>query len=477
MVPPASPGTGFSFVGRILDSGWSILFCKTDAAVLDAKRRPQPLIHALFGEQDVLDLWAVNAIPADFWLKSLTDSKIPKLSDVEVTAIIPSRADGLRECGERNHDCSKVDRRAALLLNRLSQSATGRGESDLAGPVYAELVDDLLVALPSSAWSYVELEHYRDGIEVTAQVRLRLPGATPSSQPLESVFGCPLSARVNREAPLLFSRTGGIQHFASAVLGQPRPADQKLAGRAPPAPAPAPAPVPSPVHRSLDDLIAAARLDNQRWLPPRSALAVATQLRQSGESLPGIILEASTQSATDLLATTGTMGDLNHWSKILGPLSLSDLLGLWERTEVALFVGLILLRHPTDDELSGRVMSSIGVNPTATAEILVGAASRPHAASDLATVLRGGLAGSEPVRRFTASALSAHPKFLFDGVLANADLPSDAHLDFIRAEFEVWSRYRQLSRGDKAALERVLHPSILERVRALMGGTSSKRDS
>ena len=209
LAPSSRSVGGFSYVGRIVRADTAIVFCKTDAAVHDAKQRPQPLVHALFSEDPALDLWALRAIPSGWWLRQLPGGVMPNLNDVNMAALIPDSARSLWASHELTHDCSRTDGRAARLLDRFAATTGNERQVEFMLGHYPELLDDLLLVVPMAAWGGIELAHFEQDGAIIARVGLRVPELHQPSQVGSQLAGCRIVARVAAAAPLLFSRTGG----------------------------------------------------------------------------------------------------------------------------------------------------------------------------------------------------------------------------------------------------------------------------
>jgi hypothetical protein len=469
LVPYDHTEQKFSYVGRICRNGCQIVFCKTDRAHRDDKGRDHSLVHALFSVDPGFDLSSVVRIPSSVWITGSAGHNWPSLSDMTGKEV------GMFRSGEHrvtptdpDHDCDHDDHRAKAILQEFADSTRDSKRAAVLTTWYPELNYDLLRIIPESLWSYAELEHFREQGEVTARITISVPIVGSNRVDVERSPQCQLKQSVRRAESRLYQPNGGMRAFAQAALGM----EKKSADGAPKEVArtiefgPL---TPEELSGRISELLNAGGGVGDR-LTEASASSVAAQIRGAGGDVAATILEADQEALTVLLATTVGSHEVSRWASYLADLTVEDLLELWRRSRIGLFLGLLLLRQPEERSLRQGVLASSGVEPRATAQIMLWLATRPEAADHFAVLFRNGLAETENSRQFLARTLAARSQFLFDAVLPKAELSRECHLDFIRFAFKEWALLRGLSGPDADSIEVLLRPGLMERLRVLLPG-------
>jgi hypothetical protein len=182
---------------------------------------------------------------------------------------------------------------------------------------------------------------------------------------------------------------------------------------------------------------------------------------------PTQVLDLPAEVLTDIFEMVGDREVVWQWSrKLFADIGAGAFVDLWNRTRVGAFLGFVLLKNLDTAEGEGfKIAADKGVTPGATAAILRSMMIYPNGGRSIGRVILRGFGDTEPMRQFIAETFSGEPKFLFDAILADLDIPP-AHLrDYIRSCYEPWAAHRRIPPREAMAVYQALRLTWVQRLK------------
>ena len=170
----------------------------------------------------------------------------------------------------------------------------------------------------------------------------------------------------------------------------------------------------------------------------------------------------------------GRVGDSDvvwEWSrKLFADVSAETFIEMWNRTRIAAFLGVVLLKNLAAAQGEGlKISAEKGMAPEVTSAILRRMMRYSGGGRSIGRVITWGFGDSEPMREFIAETFQDNPQFLFEAVLKHAEIPVSHMADYIRSCYEPWAAYRRLPERESAAIYQVLRLTFLQRLKVLIG--------
>jgi hypothetical protein len=454
---------GFSETGRLFERGIGVVYCKTADGAVDAMGRPQPVVHALFGDAGVLGLDVTTQIAEEFWITDVErikqDLKDYAISDLPAITEVPQ------------HLCPIDHEGARIILHLIADIGQTRNVI-LECPSSERILPEVLLAVPSGLARTASLTPYASLEGVVRQLHLTahaLSRVNPRVSASAAMLGrCEFARAVESAAQkYIYVRDPDLKSFAVAALEAtaPRSGSQGTIKRKREAPASHDRSQSAVAHEI--ELI--KRESGFSHLSEKEGLLVAERLRIRGLPVAGI-LEEPDEMLLEMFKPVQSEDAVRDWCLLLKELPLNTFVGLWNRTRIAVFLGLVLMRLcSSDGSFDDALVASNGVSPEATASILRVMSLYEGGGLSIATAINNGLGSSELMREFICEAFCDNAPFLYDDILAKVNASPLLRLDYIRFGYSAWARHRRLPENEVAALDQVIRPGLLTRFRILIG--------
>lgn len=436
----------FGAVGRFDVDGVGVIYSKTADGAVDAKGRPQPVVHAIMGRPADLDVAQIGRIRVSFWRSQVTEDELNvQLPDLSLSDLV--------DAAPQSADCAGEHTGAKEFLRRL-RAADGNSVSLELTPAEAKLAD-IVDAFPPEVHRLIALNPYvvvagtMYKFDLTV-AKLYVPHQEP---PGESAWRRAVRMAAARH---LFTERASLAGYADTLLSPPMPAVQQRQQE-----------TRTTVADVLSEIRTKAMIGTQSMTGPAS-LQLAERLRRAGYDFVRLPLETADVLRL-VLGGVEDMRGISGWAKLLHELSLESLVGIWNDTGVPAFVGFLLMRDLASewDETMLLHTKSVGdVEPVA--RVLRLAVSQHKGADNLAILIDHGFGGTEQARGMISHAFATSPHFLFGSVLQRTRLEPVAILDFIRSNFNGWSTYRRLPEQEAKAISEMFKPKFWRRFRELL---------
>lgn len=467
---------GFSEVGRTCKEGVGIIYCKTADGAVDSFSRPQPVVHAFFGSSEALGLLCVTGIPKDRWIREVRGSAGGglRLPDVDVSHVCTD------SMAVMQHNCPEDHDGARQMLRMVAEYRIERiGTIDIAFGcrplVQVSLAFPIDIADSFCLTPYVTVDGTRRELEVRVPDARMFSDDRSSLRVTSGFDSCQFQQSITAAAEkFLYVAQPSLRRYAEAALrvtdarrGPGADGSSTVASavlKAQPGVGEATA-EPDLLSRAIN----AARRDSEEGpLSQRESFVLADNLREAGFNLPDL-LTAPPSLLLTIFTNVSAREAVLRWSRQLGDAPLAQFVELWNRTGVAFFLGVVLLRNLDENEGSWHVAATKGLAPGSTVSVLRSVTHYPDGGLGLARVISRGFGDNEMMRRFISIVFADNPRFLYDAVLARADLSDTQMLDYIRFGFESWTDYRRIPADEASAIYQVLRPKLFHKLRVLLG--------
>ena len=473
---PYEARRGFSEIGRLFERGVGVVYCKTADGTVNAKSRPQVVVHALIGDAHVLRLGLIGQIPENFWIRKIDDVERSKseLNDIAASAL-PAAADA------SEHFCPNDHAGARAILQAIANIGRPQ-EVQLECPSSNRIIPEILLAIPSTLVKTASLTPYVSLAGVVKQLHLTAPDTSRSDPSFSGSVvvpgGCEFVQAVESAArKYLDVKSPDLTKFASAALQatSPRPGGSgSIKRKDHPDNGKHETAVTSGRSQSAvtREIASSKRESDFAYLSEKQGLQVAERLRVHG--LPVVsILEEPDEILLELFRCVQSYDTLRSWFLLFQDVPLDTFVALWNRTHIAAFLGFILMRlRSSNESLKEPLVASSGVESRVTASILRTMSQHPGGGEGIAAIIDKGLGSSEVMREFICNTFNDDAAFLYDGILEKLQAHPLTRLDYIRFGYSEWVRYRGLPESEAAAIDQVLRPGLLTRFRILIGRLS-----
>lgn len=205
----------------------------------------------------------------------------------------------------------------------------------------------------------------------------------------------------------------------------------------------------------------------------RSGAAALTEqenkalLNMMGPSHAADLLTLDNATLTEIFANLSDKDVIWKWRGLYKDESADTFTGLWNRTHVAAFLGIVLVKNLAARDGAAKVNSDRGVSPDTTAAVLQSMRHYRYGNLAVAALLERGYGDAAATRQFIANAFEQDPWYLFDAVLPNTTMPVTHMIDYLRSGFEQWWRHRRLPEQEAVALRAELEPMFLDRFKVI----------
>ena len=455
---------GFSEVGRMLVDDVAIVYRKTaDGENSQASSRPHQVVHALLGDPAVLKLSCVTRVRDDFWIRkvdgSASDLGLTDLTLADVTEVGSAPA---------GHSCPGDHQGAEDVLRAV---VAGRFERE--GTIELADRDDVLasvaLAFPEEVTNNFSLIPYVVVSGVRRELVIRLPtGTRPAEVPRRSATKCSLERAVERSASqFLYGSGPSLSRYAEMVLKphiRPTPAAPPRTPFQWSAPT-ASEPGANPVYALIEEV-----REGREPLTDAQSKALLGKLVADSVSAEQV-LEIPSGTLAEMFGEVSDGDVIWEWSrKLFADVSATAFIELWNRTRIAAFLGVILLKNVAAAQGEGlKISAEKGIAPEVTSAILRRMKRFDGGGRSIGRIITWGFGDSEPMREFIAETFREDPHFLFGSILKHAEIPASHMADYIRSCFEPWAAYRRLPERESAAIYQVLRLTFLQRLKVLIG--------
>lgn len=467
---------GFSETGRIIRGHVGILYRKTADGTVDASQRPQPVIHALFGNLKDMSLLCIDRIPPDRWIREVKNTPSGGLRLPGGGRL--SLADGKLSdfCSfswtSRQHECSKDHDNALQLLRVVADHGIDRvGSIDVSFD--PAVLTDVSLAFPEDIVTNFSLTPY-----VTANnTRRKLTLQTPDLEAIDNdrgprtasdMTGCQFQQSVIRAArAFLYVKEPSFQLYAKAILDPAGNAGHIALMNE------ATEKSPSREFESVFALIREIRTDTTAGrLSQRESLVLARRLQGLGFDMPKL-LASPPELLETIFADVSGRQEILDWSRLLPGNHVNRFVELWNRTGFAVFLGIILLRSSDADKETVNVSAKTGAVEEHTRSVLRDTRHYQDGHLKVRRILHMGLGDSEEMRKFICKTFEDDPRFFYDAVLSEATVPRPHMLDYIKFNFNIWKAHRQLSSSEISVIREIFKPGLIGRLKMHLGIVSS----
>ena len=465
---------GFSEVGRIRKEGIGIIYCKTADGAMDSFSRPQPVVHAFFGDAETLGLRCLISVHSDRWIRRVEGSVggADRLLDADVSLICADPMEAIR------HSCPEDHDGARQLLRMVAESDIERiGTIEIA--FGHEALRQVFLAFPMDIANDFCLTPYVTVDGTRRELGLRVPDIKSSGNTVPSVNsdvgGCDFQRSITQAGTrFLFVTDSSLRRYAEAALELTATRRQRST-----VPSPAPKSADSQAYTDasmspgelevlLEAVNAVRRDSHERPLTPRESLALAERLSELQFNMMGL-LEVSRPLIVTVFKNVAKGDVVLRWSRRFASVPVDKFADLWNQTGVAFFLGVVLLRNWNDVSVSWHIDAKQGISPVATAEVLRSMMPYPGGGLRLARTIERGLGDNETMRKFISRTFEDNPSFLYGDVLSQSTVSDTQMLDYISFGFESWARYRKIPANEESAIYQVLKPTLFRKLRLLLG--------
>jgi hypothetical protein len=465
---------GFSETGRTVRGQISIVYCKTADGTVDVTGRSQPVVHALLTDVSTLGLLNASRIRQDFWIRAIGKTSEARLELCDMSLKDVADAADLTA----DHTCPEGHDDAIDFLSSLLELKI-RGEENIIVPSYPDALAQMVLVFPPNVVDGFTHTPYITVEGVQHEIGLRLPfHNTGSGHEVSSLKPwsetCPLKRAAGvAAAKYLFSDDASIGKYVEAVLAASAPQSvfhmvslQKSIHEAEGSEDPL-----VEVMQSIHDL------NNAQRFTDRESLELLERLRLS-EALT-IILDADTALLLEAFGDISDESVISTWSLAWADVDTKTFIDLWNKTHIAAFLGIVLLRNlKPGSKLQHRISADRGVKPDVTRLILRSMRSQPHGGESIARVMQAGFGSTESMRMFICQAFVEWPDYLYDVILGEVDTADTrTTIDLIRFGYDSWAQHRGLSEQETLAFRVLLRPSFFDRIKVIFGRQSSQLHS
>jgi hypothetical protein len=471
---------GFSEVGRMLVGDVAIVYRKTaDGEVSRAGSRPHPVLHALIAESTTLGFSFVTRVRDDFWIRRVESSGGGGLGLTDLAL-----ADVLDEQdASTGHSCP-ADHEGAQDILRAVAAQGLEHECTIELPGGDRALAVVALAFPGDVANGFSLIPYVAIGGVRRELVLRVPThARTVEEPRRrsavegpAVSGpdeCTLERAVGQAASqFLYGAKPSLSRYAEAALklsmvptgGIAPPQFQRVAGSAAPG-LPARGPDINPVYPLLEEVRGDAGP-----LTDVASKALLSKLLASGISAAQV-LELPQGTLAEMFSKVGNGEVVWEWSRrLFADVGAETFIDLWNRTRVGVFLGIVLMKNLSAADGEGlKISAEKGVTPEATAEILRSMRRYEDGGRSIGRIIERGFGDTESMRKFIAETFSEYPRFLFDAILANTEIPAGHMGDYIRSCYQPWATHRRLPERESAAIYQALRLTIMQRLKVVIG--------
>jgi hypothetical protein len=198
------------------------------------------------------------------------------------------------------------------------------------------------------------------------------------------------------------------------------------------------------------------------------SLALLAKLRQLGATTQ--VLEEDTTLLTLVFGELADADAIWKWSRAWADVDIDVFIDLWNKTHIAAFLHVVLLKNLTPaGNIDRRISADRGVYPPATIKALQAMRSYPRGGASLGEIIQSGFGSAESTRLFICEAFKQWPDYLYGTVLQSVDLPSGQMIDYIRFGYDSWIRYRKLSEQEADAFRDLLRPKFFDKIKSILG--------
>jgi len=451
---------GFSEVGRMLADGIAIAYRKTADGEVSEPARPHPVVHAIMAEPSVLGLSSLTRMRDDLWIRKVEGpggGGRLNLADFAPADIFEIQG------ASTGHSCPGDHQHAENFLRML---ATYQFESEGTIPLpNMDVIAAVCLAFPENVANGFSLTPYVEVDDVRRELVLRV-AAVPVANELAAAnpSQCPFERAVEQAARrFLYCTSPSLIRYAEEVLTLSKGMADATATH--PVQRPAVATVTETEINPVYGLIDQVR-DGTGPLSDDASKVLIGRLASAGIG-PAHVLDLPPEVLTEMFEMVGDREVIWQWSrKIFADTGAETFVDLWNRTRVGAFLGFVLLKNlNTAENEAFKVVADEGVTPGATAAILRSMKSYPNGGRSIGRIILRGLGDTEAMRQFIAETFSGEPKFLFDAVLADLDIPPGHMRDYIRSCYEPWTAYRRIPPREAMAIYQALRLTWVQRLK------------
>jgi hypothetical protein len=461
---------GFSEVGRLVKNDIGIVYRKTADGAMDTSGRPQPVVHAFFANARSLGFLSPLHIREELWIRKLQPQSAAglRLSDMQLEDVV-AVPDGFFE-----HACPEDHEGAKELLRFLVAQSIEDGQV-IHVPQGIESLPDVALAFPTdivdgfSFTSFVEIRGTR------CELKLRLPQVTAeSTADRTDENGCQFRQAVLLAARrYLYVEKPSMKEYAKSVID----IEQKLT-----------APAEEPRASHVQQLKIARPPGESGWW---AAAATPTQQPLDGSRAGRYLTDDENRQLLEKLSRSGraaqilaedpevlrqTFGLISEpevvmqWTEAWSGLDAQVFGALWNKTHIAIFLGVVLLKNlpSADESATAPILERVKIAPhrglfeEVTKSILQSTRIYPGGDISLGHAIQCGLGSTESMQKFISETFSNCPDYLYDNVLPNAGLSSSDMIGYIRFGYAEWAQYRKLPESEAAALRALFSPKIMD---------------
>ncbi len=467
---------GFSEVGRMLVDDVAIVYRKTaDGETRQTPGRPHPVVHAFIGDSATLGLSCMTHIRDDLWIRKVegTGGGGLRLTDLAVADILDEQA------ASTEHSCPADHKNAERILQVVAEGGFEReGTIELLGREgVAAVVAVVALAFPENVANGFSLTPYVAIGGVRRELALRVPTDVRSAEAPQQISAmrgmdvghpvpCPLERAVQQAASqFLYGTKPSLSQYAEAALKLSKmPTSAAPPPRQPTAVSATPEPQTGPIYALLEEV-----REGTQPLTDAASKILISRLLASGIS-PEQVLELPQGTLTDMFVKVGKGEVIWAWSRLFADIRAETFTDLWNRTKVGAFLGIVLMKNLAAADGEGhRISAEKGVEPEATAAILRSMRGYNGGGRSIGRIIERGFGETESMREFIAQTFKDQPQFLFDTILANADIPPAHMADYIRSCYQPWAVYRKLPERESVAIYQALRLTLIQRLRAMIG--------
>ena len=463
---------GFSEVGRMIVDDVAIVYCKTaDGAVSQAAARPHPVVHALVAECSTLGFAHMLHIRENFWTRKVEESG----GDLGLPDL--AMADFLEGQGPSSmHSCTDGHEGAREILRLVAEQGFGH-VSTIELPSNGGAAAQVAVAFPMDIANGFSLIPWVSTDGVRRELVLRVPVGSPSGiaqqisgaaqRTAASPGECPFERAVQRAAErFLYGASPNLSQYAKAVL---KPDTMNAPSHRALATTPRLVEMPEAEANPVYALLAEVRKDTGPLTEAASKSLIG--ILATGGIRAGQILELPHGTLNEIFASVQSAEVVWEWSRrVFADVAADTFIELWNKTHVGAFLGIVLMKNlAAPDGTRLRISADRGAYPRVTATILRSMRRYQGGGRSIGRIIKRGFGDSETMRIFIAETFQKDPKFLFDAILADAEIPPAHMVDYIRSCYQPWANYRRLPDRESAAIYQALRLTLIQRLKVLIG--------
>lgn len=461
---------GFSEVGRKLVDDVAIVYRKTADGEISQGGRPHPVVHVLVAQSGTLDFSSMARVRDEFWIRKVDGSGSggSGLTDLTLADILVENDGFIR------HSCPADHQAAEDILRAVAERSFERdGAIDLQDG--NDAIAGIALAFPPEVANGFSLTAYVAIGGVNRRLVLKVPTTARSAQVAPSRPGregtaqdrCPLEHAVYRAArQFLSGESPNLSRYAQAALLS----DQASAPVSTPPPRP---PWEYSTSIAQENPVLAhlnAVREGAGGLTDAENKDLLGRLLAAGIGADSV-LELSPGTLAEMFAEVATGEVIWAWNRrLFADTGAEIFLELWNKTRVGAFLGIVLVKNLAASQGAGiRVTADKGLTPRATAAILRSMQRYDGGGRSIGRIISWGFGDTEATRVFIAETFSDKPKFLFDAILADAEVPPAHMVDYIRSCYQSWAAYRGLPERESVAINQALKLTLIQRLKVMLG--------